>query len=259
MDRNQLVAMVTQLVLDELAKPNAGGSAPVAGIVVPPAAPPLRKVLICGAPGSSCEKAAWDALRLLDNTHFMFVEWPGYPWERVPKKGWSERSYELVSPPELWDDLVHAVDAVIVPFAPLDILSKIASLTVDVPPVAMAVAGLIQGTPVFVGGDDASRWSRHSARIPRAVISVVQEHVRTVQSMGAFVDTPNQIVAHMSGGVATLAASNQAAGGRDVVTNEDVMAVVQANKKVLEVMPGSIITSLARETAARFEIEVRYR
>ena len=256
MDRNQLVEMVTQLVINELSKPKAEAGAPA--VVSKPSAPPQRKVLICGAPGSACEKAAWDAMRLLDDTHFIFVDWPGYAWEKVPKKGWSERSYEIINPPEVWDDLVHSVDAVILPFAPLDIMAKIAQLMVDTPPVALAVAGLIQGTPVFIGGDDAERWSRHSARIPRAVISVVQEHVRTVQSMGAYVETPNQLVSHMSGGVARLA-SAQAAGGRDVVTNEDVMAVVQANKKVLEVMPGCIITSLARETAARFEIEVRYR
>ena len=258
MDRNQLVTMVTQLVLEELSKPNAGGGDLAVAEDSKPVSPPSRRVLICGAPGSSCEKVAWDALHLIDDVHFLFVDWQGYPWERFPQKGWGDRSLEIVEPPEIWDDLVHSVDAVIVPFAPLDVMGKIARLIVDVPPVAMAVSALIQGTPLYVGGDDTARWSRHSARIPRAVISVVQEQVRTVQSMGALVDTPSQIVAELVGGVARLA-SSKGAGGRDVVTNEDVVAVIEAGHKVLEVMHGSIITSLARETAARNGIEVRFR
>ncbi|MDO5297675.1 MAG: hypothetical protein Q4F00_13790 [bacterium] len=258
MDRNQLVALVTQLVLDELSKSEAGAGPGDLAQNANPQRPPQRKVIICGAPGSACEKSAWEALRLLTDTHYIFIDWLGYPWERTPKNGWGAQKCEIMNPPELWDDLVHSADAVILPFAPMDVMAKVAQLIVDTPPVALAVAGLIQGTPVFIGSDDADRWSRHASRIPRAIISVVQDHVRTVQSMGAFVDTPSQIVAHLLGGVACLSA-NKGAGGRDVVTNEDVMAVVQANKKVLEVMPGSIITSLARETAANFGIEVRFR
>lgn len=258
MDRDKLVAMVTQLVLDELSKSEAGVGASASSETGDITAPPQRKVIVCGAPGSVCEKSAWEALRLLTGTHYIFIDWLGYPWERAPKNGWGAQKCEIMSPPELWDDLVHSADAVILPFAPMDIMAKVAQLIVDTPPVALAVAGLIQGTPVFIGSDDADRWSRHASRIPRALIAVVQEHVRTVQSMGAVVDTPSQIVAQLLGGVACLS-PNKGAGGRDVVTNEDVLAVIQANNKVLEVMPGSIITSLARETAAKFGIEVRFR
>ncbi|MBQ7568389.1 hypothetical protein IJT17_06245, partial [bacterium] len=203
MDRNQLVTLVTQLVLEELSKSSAEAGAPVAKAAAPDA-PPRRKALVCCAPGSACEKNAWDALRLLSDTHFIFVDWPGYTWERALKSGWAARSCESITPPELWDDLVHSVDAVILPFAPVDVMAKIAQLIVDVPPVAAAVAGFVQGVPVFVGGDDANRWTRHAARIPRALISTVQDHVRAVQSMGAFVDTPSQIVAQLVGGVACL-------------------------------------------------------
>ena len=62
---------------------------------------------------------------------------------------------------------------------------------------------------------------------------------------------------HLAQGVSRLAGS--ASGGRDVVTNEDVLAAAQAGLSVLEVASGSIVTALARETANRNGIEVRFR
>lgn len=254
MDQDSLITLVTQLVMEELSK---SGSA-VAPVSTEANGAPLRKILICGAPGSACEQAAWDALRSFKGVHWQIIDWPGYPAARLAKHLGDAPKTVISNLPELWDDLVRNVEGVILPFAPIDILAKTSQLIVDVPPVAAAVAALIQGTPVFFGGDDAERLTRHSARIPRAVISVAQEHARSVQSLGIMLDTPAQLVAHLSGGVAVLAHSSPN-GSRDVVTNEDVMAVYQAGQNYLDVTPGSIVTSLAQETAARFGIEVRFR
>ncbi len=255
MDRNALVTLVTQLVMEELSK-SADGAAADNVSAVPEA--DKKKLILCGAPGSACEKAAWDTLRLLNDVRWIVVDWPGYPASRViPNLGGA--SFEVVTPPEIWDDLVCSADGVLIPFAPLEVLAKLSMLITDIAPVSVAAAAVIQGIPVYAGGDDAERLTRHSARIPRAVISIVQEYARKVQSLGVLLDTPAQLAARFKGGVAALSSVSGKNGGRDVVTNEDVMAVMQAGSHVLEVSHGSIITSLARETAERFGIEVRFR
>lgn len=254
MDQNSLVALVTQLVMEELAKPGSISAEAVDDGLPQPE--PGKRVLLIGAPGSACEQAAWDALSHLTDVHWLVVDWPQYPAARVVAS-LKPKHYEVVTPPELWDDMVRSVDAVMIPFAPMDILAKLALLMVDVPPVAAAVAAIVQGINVLVGSDDCERLSRFSARIPRAVISVAQEHGRTVASLGVKFDTPTQLLGQMTGGVAHIAAGSS--GGRDVVTNEDVMAAVQAGCKVLDVTTGSIVTSLASETAKQYGIEVRFR
>lgn len=258
MDPNSLVALITERVVEELMRPGAGGGEPAPQPPAEPGRPgnPGRRALLCGAPGSMGEASAWDALRSVAGVRWIAVDWPGYPATRIAR-GLGRPADEVVPPPEVWDDLVRSVEAVVLPFAPLDVLAKAAMLLVDVPPVGAAVAALIQGVPVLAGGDDAERLTRHSARIPGGILSVVQGHVRTVQGMGLLLEAPAQIATHLSGGLARPAAS--ASGGRDVVTNEDVLAALQAGLQVLEVAPGSIVTSLARETASRSGIEVRFR
>lgn len=258
MDRASLVAMITERVVEELVRSAAGGK--VASAPSPPASEPGRpsgrRALLCGAPGSASEAAAWEALRSLEGFRWVAVDWPGYPADRL-ERGLGRRPEVVVPPPEVWDDLVGSVEAVVVPFAPLPLLARTALLLADCPPTAAAVAAVVQGVPVFLGADDAERLTRHSARIPGGLLAVVQGHVRTVQSLGIRLEAPARIAAELSGG--RIRPSGTAASGRDVVTNEDVMAAVAAGLKVLEVTRGSIVTSLAHETASRNGIEVRFR
>lgn len=256
MDHDSLIAMITERVVEELVRSAAGGARPTPAIPSQALVSPGRRVLLCGAPGAAAETPAWQALRSLDGVRWVGVDWPGYPASRIAK-GLGRCPDEVVSPPEVWDDLVRSVEAVVLPFATLDVLARTALLLVDSPPVAAAVAALIQGVPVLAGGDEAERLTRHSSRIPGGILSVVQGHVRTVQGMGMRLEPPARIATRLSQGVACLAGS--VSGGRDVVTNEDVLAAVQAGQKVLEVATGSIVTALARETANRNGVEVRFR
>ncbi len=254
MDQNSLVALITERVVEELVRAAAGGG--TSGAAQPDPSAPGRRVLLCGAPGAAAEASAWSPLRAVAGVRWVAVDWPGYPAARIVK-GLGRVPDEVVPPPEVWDDLVHSVEAVVLPCAPLDVLARTALLLVDYPPAAAVVSALIQGVPVLAGGDDAERLTRHSSRIPGGLLAVVQGHVRTVQGMGLRLEPPARIAAELTGGVTRSA--NSVSGGRDVVTNEDVLAALQAGKKVLEVAPGSIVTALARETAARGGIEVRFR
>ncbi len=254
MDQNSLVALITERVVEELVRAAAGGKEPRSA--QPDPAGPGRRILLCGTPGSAAEAAAWSALRTVAGVHWVAVDWPAYPADRIAK-GLGRTADEVVSPPEVWDDLVRSVEAVVLPCAPLDLLARTALLLVDSPPTAAVVAALIQGVPVLAGGDDAERLTRHSSRIPGGLLAVVQGHVRTVQGMGLRLEPPARIAAELSGGVCRPAHS--VSGGRDVVTNEDVLAALQAGRQVLEVASGSIVTALARETATRSGIEVRFR
>lgn len=258
MDRATLVAMITERVVEELVRSAAGGGGATAPSPPPrePGRPSGRRALLCGAPGSASEAAAWDALRSVEGVRWVAVDWPGYPVARL-ERGLGRVPDQVVPAPEVWDDLVGSVEAVVVPFGPLDLLARTALLLADCPPVAAAVAAVVQGVPVFMGRDDSERLTRHSARIPGGLLAVVQQHVRAVQSLGVRLEAPARIAAELSGGRVRSVAS--ASSGRDVVTNEDVMAAVAAGLKVLEVTRGSIVTSLAHETASRNGIEVRFR
>ncbi len=258
MDHDSLVALITERVVEVLAQSAVGGapSAPTQEVRTQAPVSPGRRVLLCGAPGAAAESPAWQALRSVAGVRWVGVDWPGYPVDRITQ-GLGRCPDEVVPPPEVWDDLVRSVEAVVLPFAPLDVLARTALLLVDSPPAAAVVAGLIQGVPVLAGGDDAERLTRHSSRIPGGILGVVQGHVRTIQGMGLRLEPPAQIATHLAQGVSRLAGS--ASGGRDVVTNEDVLAAAQAGLSVLEVASGSIVTALARETANRNGIEVRFR
>src|SRR5690606_21413810 len=232
MDHASLVALITERVVEELTRGTP-----------PPAPSELRsggrRVLVVGAPGSSVEAAAWQALRPAERLRWVAVDWPGFPAARV-ERGLGRAPAAAVEPPELWDELVGSVEAVVLPVAPLPVLARTATLLADCPPVGAAVAALVQGVPVFFGNGDTERLTRHSSRIPGGLLSVVQQHVRTVQGMGVRLEAPAQIATALQGGVARPAAAPS--GGRDVVTNEDVEAAARAGRKIVEVASGSIVT-----------------
>lgn len=252
MERASLIERITDLVVQELRRREAG-TAPAS----PP--PPRRRLLVCPAPGvpAAREEPVWQALRSAGGeVEWWALEWPGYPGERLAR-ALAGQPIRVVQPPACWEEMVTRVEAVLLPFLPLALLARLALLLADHPPVAAAVAGLIQGVPVLAGSSEVDRLTRHSARLPAGLLRVVRQHVGTLQDMGVrLVD---------SAGLAEAAAGGVKAGhpgrsrGRDVLTQEDLLAAVRSGVGAVEVAPGTIVTPLAQETARRLGIEVRYR
>lgn len=256
MNHDSLIALITERVVEELLG-QARGSSQAAGSAQPgpPGAGP--EVLLCGAPGSAASAPAWEALREVSGVRWVGVDWPGFPAERL-ERALGGGLHRVVAPPEVWEDLVASAAAVVLPVTPLAELSRVASLLSDSPPAGLVIGALVQGVPVWAGNGDVERLVRHSGRIPSGLVGRVQELSRAVSGLGVRLEAPALIARSLAGG-AGVERSPSSGGGRDVITNEEILAALRDGRKVLELAPGALVTPLARETAARHGIEVRVR
>lgn len=186
-------------------------------------------------------KASWDDLRKVPD-----VAWTGVRVPGVREVDW----VRWIDPPLLWDELVHGMEAVVLPVFRLDVISRVATLLGDVPASAAALAGVMQGVPVLASSSEVDLLKRSSGRLPGPFLSLFHQHLRTVEGMGISVLEPAALVGRLSGRLAVASASSS----RDVITAGDL----KPGQKVLSLAPGAIITPLAREKAAQMGIEVRY-
>lgn len=239
-----LIESITELVLAELSREHP----------LPVASQPAerkRKLLLCPVPGGELSAPVWEALRGLDVAWSVAV-WPGFPASAVDAslghKPWSPATGAP-------DDLVHQFEAVVLPVLNLDLLPRLALLLGDTPPVQLAVAALVQGVPVLAAPEEVDRFRRHAARLPAGLLAVVQQHLRAIEALGVRLLPARALAQELSGSLAVGSASR----GRDVITQEDLLAAVQAGQQLFEVASGAIVTPLALETARQRGIEVRYR
>lgn len=232
-----LIESITELVLAELQAPQKPDL-------------PGRKLLLCPARGTDLSGPVYDALRKLD-VGWLVTVWPGFDEAQV-NRALGGRPWRPASGSP--DDLVRSVQAVILPSLTLELLPRLAILLGDLPPVQMAIAGLVQGVPVLAASEEADRFQRHAARLPSKLCGVVQQHLQTVQHLGVQLYPAEALVQQLTHPQAQAAPRQ----GRDVITEEDLLRAVQAGQKVFEVSPGAIVTPLARETARVRGIEVRH-
>lgn len=232
-----LIESITELVLAELQAP-------------PKPDLPGRKLLLCPARATELSGPVYEALRKLD-VGWLVAVWPGFPEAQVDRALGGRPWRPATGSP---DDLVRSVEAVVLPSLTLELLPRLAILLGDLPPVQMAIAGLVQGVPVLAASEEPDRFRRHAARLPSGLTAVVRQHLQTVESLGVRL-YPAEALAQQLGQSSVPARSQ----GRDVITEEDLLRAVQAGQQVFEVAPGAIVTPLARETARVRGIEVRYR
>lgn len=248
-----LIQLITDLVMAEVSR--SEGLQPSAPAQAAPSGEPARggrRLLLVPAPAPFASMEP-----LLSSLR----EVPGVTWTAVRVMGVCEKrvatalgATRWVDPPLLWDELVHSMEAVILPVLRLEVLSRVANLLSDVPASAAAVSGVMQGVPVVASSLEVDNLKRSSGRLPGPFLSLFHQHLRTVEGMGIQV-LENQALVRRLG--ARVAAPASAAGkGRDVITVSDLEAAARAGQKVLQIVPGTIVTPLARDMAARMGIEV---
>lgn len=188
-------------------------------------------------------------------------EVPGIHWTAVRVAGVCEKRVDQalgaarwIDPPLLWDELIHSMEAVVLPVFRLEVLSRVAHLLSDVPASAAAVSGVMQGVPVLAGALEVDHLKRSSGRLPGPFLSLFHQHLRTVEGMGIQVLENEALVRRL--GVKMAAPAGAAGKGRDVITVSDLEAAARAGQKVLQVVAGTIVTPLARDKAAQMGIEV---
>lgn len=250
-----LVQLITDLVMAEVSRSEGAQPSPPAQAA--PASEPARggrRLLLVPAPAPfSSFEGLLASLRDLSGIAWTAVRVTGVCEKRVTQALGSVR---WIDAPLLWDELVHSVEAVVLPVLRLEVLSRVANLLSDVPASAAAVTGIMQGVPVLAGALEVDNLKRSSGRLPGPFLSLFHQHLRTVEGMGVQVLEDQALVRRLG---AKVAAPASAAGkGRDVITVSDLEAAARAGQKVLQVVPGTIVTPLARDMAAQMGIEVTF-
>ena len=241
-----LVQLITDLVMAELSGTETNAEPPACS------APetPKRKVLLCPAPGSA--DPLWAALREVKGVHWLctcddaspdLARKLGSPVQTTRSKG-------------AWDEVVNEVEAVVLPVLTLELVSKLALLIADRPPVQAALAGVIQGKPVLACSSEPNRLRRASGRLPGGFLSAYHAHLRGLEALGVQLLEPPALAARLSG--VFVKSTGDARSGRDVLTVADLEAAARAGTRVLQVAPGTIVTPLARDVAQQMGIEVSF-
>ncbi|MFN8606185.1 MAG: hypothetical protein U0931_01545 [Vulcanimicrobiota bacterium] len=250
-----LVQLITDLVMAEMTR--GEGQAPSPQVLAAPSGEQPRG----GRPLLLVPAAA--AFGSFEPLLVALKEVPGISWTAVRVPGVCEKrvsaslgAVKWIDPPLLWDELIHSKEAVVLPVFRLEILSRVASLLSDVPASAAAVAGVMQGVPVLASALEVDTLKRSSGRLPGPFLSLFHQHLRTVEGMGIQVLEQEALLRRL--GARVSAPASAAGKGRDVITLSDLEAAARAGQKVLQVVPGTIITPLAREKAAQMGIEVTF-
>ena len=229
-----LVELVTELVLAELGR---AADAPTS----PPVEAEGRRLLLACAPASGKEPI-WAALQST-----------GLPWTGVGQPSTLVR-VRWVEAPRLWDEFVHGFEALVVPVLPLAVISRVALLLSDCPVSAAIVSAICQGVPVLACAHDVDALKRSSGRLPGPFLSLFHQHLRTLEGMGVQLLEQEALLARLGQKQSKAAPAR----GRDVITLEDLEAAARAGQTSLQVLPGSIVTPLAREKATQMNIEIRF-
>lgn len=247
-----LVQLITEMVMAELNRGAALEAAPRLPAVSsePAGASQHRKLLLVPAPAGDSHDPVWGALAAVPDVSWTAVRVPGVSESRFAAR-W-------IDAPSSWDELVHAQQAVVLPVFKLDTLSRLAMLLTDGAASSAAVAGIMQGVPVFASAFEVDRIKRSSNRLPGPFLSMFHQHVRTVEGMGVQLLEASALAQRLGAARVGAPPAGSPRAGRDVLTVSDLEAAARAGQKTLQVAPGTIVTPLARDVAAQMQIEVRY-
>jgi hypothetical protein len=250
-----LVQLITDLVMAEMSR--GEGQSPSPQVQAAPSGQLSRggrPLLLVPAPAKfATVEPLLAALREVGGISWTAVRVPGVCEKQV---GQALGEVKWIDPPLLWDELVHSKEAVVLPVFRLEVLSRVANLLSDIPASAAAVAGVMQGVPVLASALEVDHLKRSSGRLPGPFLSLFHQHLRSAEGMGIQVLEQEALVRRLGAWVSPPVSA--AGKGRDVITVSDLEAAARAGQKSLQVVPGTIITPLAREKAAQMGIEVTY-
>ena len=250
-----LIQLITDMVMAEVTR--GEGSSPSPQVMAASAGEQARggrRLLLVPAPAPVVS---------LDSLLAALRAVPGISWTAVRVAGVCEKrvanalgTVRWIDPPLLWDELIHSMEAVVLPVFRLEVISRTALLLSDIPASAAAVAAVIQGVPVLAWAHEVDLLKRASGRLPGPFLSLFYQHLRSVEGMGIQVLETAALVNRLGARVAAPASA--ADKGRDVITVSDLEAAARAGQKVLQLVPGTIVTPLARDMAKQMGIEVKF-
>ena len=250
-----LVEAITELVLKEL-----DSSTSASEVATPPRPVPKNsgmRVLVAAGP-KAVEDSLWQVLGGPELAPSALV-WSGGREDQLPS---SCRDWKLEARAGNWAGVVSGYQAVVLLGCDLGVLASIANFGSDgSPPSSVAVAALAAGKPVFLDNHHYEQFRRHSSRLASGFVRRFEEFYRMVSSFGVEFGGAERLGGGLSGlgGNAGFPAGPAArAGGRDVVTVEDVEAVRRSGSKQLQVAMGTIVTPLAAQRASEWGIEVSF-
>ena len=169
------------------------------------------------------------------------------PSERYPCTDLAVRIVE----PAGWEQKSRECDLLVLPNVGVGVLAKLALLIADEPATAAALQFLIESKPVVAVCDEVKFLLSQEGRVPRPVLDVIRNHWRAAETLGIRLCALSELKSAMGSSPATKA------GGRQIVTREDVEEMSRQGRKHMTCPAGSIVTPLAWEAAEKLGIELR--
>lgn len=150
--------------------------------------------------------------------------------------------------------LVEKMDRVVIPFLSITSLSKIVGMTGDEPVPGLCLHALTLGKPVSVCTDGIHALSYAGIKNESKLMSIIRSNLKVLEEMGVETVQINKLKENI--GIKLPEASQTTVGMKNVVTKDDVTIAFDQGHKSLNFPRGTIVTPLARETAANLGMEI---
>lgn len=257
---DSLIDAITELVVKELERARGSGSAAATTATSPSegqaARPKGPRLLVVPGPEPVGEEV-WTAVAGAKVRPSALI-WNGFRQDQLPgaASGWPLEARGVG-----WSKVVADYAGVVLAGSDLPTLGSIASLGAGgLPPAGIAVAAVAAGLPVFCEASVFERMRRHSARLAPGFVRAFEESWRAASSFGIEFGAATELAGFLDrlGPRGAAPTTAPRAGGRDVVTTEDVEAAKRAGQRQLLVSMGAIVTPLARQQASEWGIEVKF-
>ncbi len=198
---------------------------------------------------------SWEHFRAL--SHYP-IEWTALACEELPapllqKELAGLKLAIMESLPPSWKTMVRSADLVVIPVLTMTLSSKVAHLIGDETSSRLVIQALIEKKPVIAGMEELTFLTRHSAQLPKPLITLMNAHGEAVKSMGIKEIQLHAIEQEVG---RLIGAARQAGRGNNVITRADIEAALMEGRKTLELARGTIVTPLAREWAEKMNLEI---
>jgi hypothetical protein len=261
MEQGTLTEQITALVVEHLAAAGFLSAVPGEETLkdkVPETPARMQKAakgLLIFTDSSQFLRESWEHFRNLSR---FSVEWTAITGEELPPSLLKKELGGLTlttadSLPSSWKSLVRAVDMVIIPVMTVTLSSKIAHLLGDDVSSRLVIQALMEKKPVLAGMEEITFLTRHSAQLPRPLVTMMSQYSEIIKSMGVreiqLCGIEHEI-ARLMGAAGTLAR------GSNVITMSDIEAAALEGRKTLECARGTIVTPLARDFAEKKDLKI---
>lgn len=243
MDLQALVDEITELVIAQLGRVSHSAG---------PGSSGLPQTLIVMGDGERGAELLSTHIRasIASGGRVAIVPSASWPRARIAHVATPDGRVRVVDAPPAWGALVTESRVVLVPNLAMSELSAVTRLLHLTPASGALLAALVEGRAALAGGDDIHLYAAHAARLPKALVEAARACAARAAAMGVKVMEAKRLADEILVAASPPSPANGTlSGARDVLTRDDVEAMLRSGVATIEVAAGTIVTPLALEVA----------